>query len=605
MAFLDPVLLARLDAEMARHHARGTEPGLAYGVLDRGRLVHTGGLGEREIGTGRVPDADTVFRIASMTKSFTAAVILTLRDEDLLRLDDPVADYVPEVADLAPPTTDSPSMTLRHLLTMTAGFPTDDPWGDRQQSLTRAGFDDLLRRGLSFAWAPGTTFEYSNLGYALLGRVIESCTGMLYRDVLWQRLLSPLGLTATVFEAAQVPQDRLARGYRTRDGAWVDVPSDGYGAFAPMGGLFSSVRDVSSWVAGLVDAFPPRNDPPDPHPVRRSSRREMQSPHRLVGSELDWSSLSSLPVARAVSYGFGLRHSQDARHGVIIGHSGGYPGFGSHMRWHQQSGRGVIVLANGTYAPAHVAADRALALLLDDLADSGRHPAPAEHRPTALAAHRGDQRRPPPSGVRVWPRTLQAKAQIDRLLQRWDDEVAAAVFADNVDPDEPLTHRRAQIDRIRTQLGPFSPDDEAPLQHQSPAHCRWWLSAPRGRIRVDILMTPQLPALVQSLVLIPIPDPSPRLGSVIGAVMTELNSDRPRWPQDLATTVDLDRPELTRQLRLAADRAGRCELGETIGGDGTTTSTVLLSGSHASLALTVSVDPDSGAVRDLVVAATG
>ena len=117
-----------VDALAMEFQRQGGQPGLAYGVVADGRLVHEGGLGERWLG-GPVPDAATVFRIASMTKSFTAAAILALRDDGALRLDDPAVAYVPELAGLPPATADSPSVTIRNLLTMTAGFPTDDAWG--------------------------------------------------------------------------------------------------------------------------------------------------------------------------------------------------------------------------------------------------------------------------------------------------------------------------------------------------------------------------------------------------------------------------------------------------------------------------------------------
>ena len=101
---------------------RGGQPGLAYGIVAGGRLVHSGGLGERWLG-GPVPDAGTVFRIASMTKSFTAATVLSLRDEGALRLDDLAQDYVAELGALRLPSTDSPRPTIRNLLTMTARLP--------------------------------------------------------------------------------------------------------------------------------------------------------------------------------------------------------------------------------------------------------------------------------------------------------------------------------------------------------------------------------------------------------------------------------------------------------------------------------------------------
>ena len=159
-------------------------PGLAYGVIVDGELVHSRGIGTIRVGEDAPPDADSVFRIASMTKSFTAATVISLRDEGRLALDDPIARYVPELAELRGPTRDSPVITIRHLLTMASGLATDDPWGDRQQGLDLAAFSDLLRGDLTFAWTPGTRFEYSNLGYGILGRLITNVAGAEYREVV-------------------------------------------------------------------------------------------------------------------------------------------------------------------------------------------------------------------------------------------------------------------------------------------------------------------------------------------------------------------------------------------------------------------------------------
>src|SRR5271165_5138778 len=112
---------ADVDTLAAGYHQRGGQPGLAYGIVIGGELVHAAGLGEPHLG-GPPPDADTVFRIASMTKSFTASLVLMLRDRGALRLDDPAVDYVPVLRGVELPTADSPPITIRHLLTMTAGF---------------------------------------------------------------------------------------------------------------------------------------------------------------------------------------------------------------------------------------------------------------------------------------------------------------------------------------------------------------------------------------------------------------------------------------------------------------------------------------------------
>src|SRR5262245_43683166 len=157
-------------------------PGIAYGVLVDGALVHTGTVGVREL-AGKTPvDADTVFRIASMTKSFTALCILKLRDEGKLSLDDPAERYVPELAGLKYPTSDSPKITVRHLLSHAEGFPEDNPWGDRQLADTDEQMTAMLRAGIPFSNAPGIAYEYSNFGFAILGRIVANVSKMQYTD---------------------------------------------------------------------------------------------------------------------------------------------------------------------------------------------------------------------------------------------------------------------------------------------------------------------------------------------------------------------------------------------------------------------------------------
>jgi CubicO group peptidase (beta-lactamase class C family) len=412
-----------VDAIAARFAARGGQPGLAYGVVAGGELVHSGGAGERWTG-GPVPDAGTVFRIASMTKSFTATMVLMLRDRGMLRLTDAAEDCAPELRGVQLVSPDCPPITVRHLLTMTAGFPTDDPWGDRQQGLDPAAFARLLASGgVRCAWAPGTEFEYSNLGYAILGRIIEAVTGENYADAISRHVLAPLHMRQTGFEASEFDPGVLARGYRQDSGTWVELEPDGYGAFAPMGGIFSTVADLTCWVAGFAAAFPPRGqdalsaadlgtgvataNPVDAidlaHPLSRASRREMQLGQAAITSNGDGVVLRQAgPLS--ISYGFGLFAEDDAAFGSIIQHSGGYPGYGSQMRWHPATGIGTVVLANSTYASAGTLAAEMLAAVL---------------RAQVRAAADRDEIRlhgPVPAGGGPWPETLAARSRVNALL---------------------------------------------------------------------------------------------------------------------------------------------------------------------------------------------
>ena len=147
---------ADIDALFAEFAKSAHVPGAAWGIVIDGELAHSGSAGVRDVVSGAPVDADTVFRIASMTKSFTAMAILKLRDEGKLSLDDPAERYVPELKGLRYPTTDSPRITIRHLLSHSAGFPEDNPWGDQQLADTEEQLSHMMQEGIPFSNAPGT-----------------------------------------------------------------------------------------------------------------------------------------------------------------------------------------------------------------------------------------------------------------------------------------------------------------------------------------------------------------------------------------------------------------------------------------------------------------
>ena len=571
--------LANVDAIADRTFAGWKVPGLAYGVTLGDRLVHSRGLGTLRVGEDARPDADSVFRIASMTKSFTAATVLLLRDEGRLRLDDPIGEHVPELADLRGPTADSPPITIRHLLTMTAGFPTDDPWGDRQQGLDLASFAEFLRGGISFAWAPGLRFEYSNLGYGILGRVITNIAGQEYRDVVASRFLRPLVMTSTTYDETNVPPGRLARGYLWRDEAWCEEPSDPYGALASMGGAFSSVRDLARWVAGFVDAFPPRDDAEGRHPLRRASRREMQQPQRALDPSISAPSTDAVPEFQGGAYGFGLVAIDHMAYGRIVGHSGGYPGFGSNMRWHPASGLGVVVLANGRYAPATpLGKDLLEALLAADAAPIRR--------------------------VRPVPATEAARATIERLLERWDDAAVDRLCSMNVELDEPIARRRAVFEKLRASHGSLRPDPDAPAESFSPFHLSWWMRGERGRVQIEIQLSPEPEPKVQTLNLTSVPEPPPELADAAALVRAALDAAAPAWPASIALDDAVDPVALRRALMAAAARFAPIERTAVVGGDGAKSASFRFTGSRGAFELRMTRDPETGRLTRAVLVPT-
>jgi len=546
-------------------------PGIAYGLIADGELAHASGLGTLRAGDRRRPDADSAFRIASMTKSFTAAAILQLRDERRLALDEPVATYVPDFAAVRGPTRDSPPVTVRHLLTHTAGFATDDPWGDRMQGLDLAEFARLLRAGPTFAFAPGTRFEYSNLGYGILGRVISNVTGREYRDVVVERLLGPLGMTSSGYVADDVPEDRRAAGHLKRDGAWIDDPVAGYGAFASMGGLISTVRDLARWVAFLADAYPPRDDPEADAPLSRASRREMQALHVAWPPDITFERVAGEPVVGAGGYGFGLTIVQDLEFGTIITHGGGYPGFGSNMRWHPASGLGIVAVGNARYANVFMPARDALRAAI-------------RAEPTRTRA------------VVPWPVTEAARRDVERLFEAWDDDLAARLFSVNVDLDEPLVRRRATIEKLRGIHGRLVPDDSEPARSDSPARLEWWLVGDRGCVKIEILMSPEPEPRVQTFDVTSVPEPRAELSTVAAAILAAFEDPAPRWPSELRLGPAVDRDVADRELRTAAARYGAARLGRCMAGDGERKATWRVATERGELELRLERDPDTGDV---------
>jgi CubicO group peptidase (beta-lactamase class C family) len=453
-------------------------PGAAWGIVVDGELAHTGAAGVRNLATKTPVDADTVFRIASMTKSFTAMAIVKLRDEGKLSLDDPVERYVPDLKDLRYPSSDSPRITIRHLLTHSAGFPEDNPWGDQQLSESEEAFSRMLREGIPFSNAPGVAYEYSNYGFAILGRVVSEASGLPYDEYISQNILRPLGMTSTTLHPSKVPPDKLAVGYRWEDERWKEEPALPHGAFGAMGGMLTSIRDLSRYVSVLLDAWPPR-DGAEPGPVRRASLREMQQPWRPSGLRVARDQSSGATQLTSTGYGYGLSVTTTCDFNAIVAHSGGLPGYGSLMRWLPDYGVGIIAFGNVTYTGW----GRVVGEAIDRLAATG-----------------GLQRREPvPS-----PALVAARDDVSSLIREWDDKLADRIAAENLYLDRSKDRRRKEVDELRAKVGACS----APAGFdvvENALRGSWTMSCERGNLQVAITLAPTMPPTVQYLVVRPAP----------------------------------------------------------------------------------------------------
>jgi CubicO group peptidase (beta-lactamase class C family) len=542
--FADPDRMRRLaaafpavDRAFRDYQARAKAPAVAWGVVVDGTLVHEGAVGTREAGIDAPVDGDTVFRIASMTKSFTALAILRLRDEGRLSLDDRVARYVPELATLPYPTRDSPDLTIRLLLTHSAGFPEDNPWGDRQLAVSDEAMRAALRRGLPFSNAPGVAFEYSNYGFAILGQVVARVSGGRYRDYVDRRVLAPLGMASTRWEASRVPEGHLARGYRPDGDGWVEEPPLADGAFGAMGGLYSSVHDLARYVSFFLSAWPPRDDA-DEGPVRRSSLREMQQAARPYRAFATRASVEEPLRLSAGGYGYGLGATQTCRFRSSVSHSGGLPGYGSQMRWLPEHGVGIVALANVTYGAPSAAVGEAL----EAMARTG-----------ALQ----------PRVVQAAPALVAARDSVLRLLAAWDDALYAGLAADNLSLDRPAAARARQLAELRQVHGTCRPD--GPIDADNALRGESWLACERGRIRLGLTLAPTEPPRVQHLELVSVRPLSPMLEAGVKALAARIGETGGAAADFLAAGVD---PAPIQRQLVAAAAWGRCRPGPTLEGGG-------------------------------------
>lgn len=574
--FADPERARKLAAafpEIERQFTAWVErrrmPGAVMGIIIDGELAWVKAAGVQETQT-RVPvTPDSVFRIASMSKSFTAMAVLKLRDDGKLSLDDPVSRYVPALADLPYPSKDSPVITIRHLLTHSEGFPEDNPWGDRQLAQSDETIREWMRAGIPFSNAPGVAFEYSNYGFAILGQVVAKASGRPYTQYVRDEILRPLGMSASTFEVSEIPRERVAAGYRWEENAWKPEPLLAHGSFGPMGGLWTSARDLSRYVAFLMSAFPPRDDP-ERGPISRASAREMQQVWRAEGTSVFRNAVDAPLQLSSFSYGYGLGVSQDCRFDYVVSHSGGLPGYGSVMRWLPEYGVGLIAMGNVTYAGWGGMSNDAVAAL---------------HRTGAL------QKRV----VEPSPALLAAQRDVSQLVNKWDDGLASRIAADNLFMDEPAAARAAGFKELTERHGACRTD--AKMDAENALRGSWKMACERGWVNVSITLAPTSPPRVQALYTQSVMPPSEEMNKVMGSVVRLLGAWDAKVAEALAAP-GLDLERMRRQFA-AASAWGECKAGEALSGDGRGESLVRLNCANGRLGARLSLDPATHRLKSI------
>ncbi len=317
-------------------------PGISIGIVHDQELIYAKGFGFADVATEKTMMPNSIFRIASHSKLFTAISVLQLRDQGKLRLDDPVKDYLPwfDIEDTYP---DDPPITIQHLLTHTSGLPREAEsgyWIDFKFPST----SQLKQRlpHLQTVFPTETRWKYSNLALSLAGEIVSVVSGQTFADYVQEHILNPLNMNSTSVVFPKDHQDQLTTGYGRRmpDGRREALPFVDAKALAAAAGVSSSVTDMAkfvSWQFRLLES-----DTMDV--LKASTLREMQRVHWV---QPDWNS--------GWGRGFSVMHTKDRD---LIGHGGGYPGYLTLTQISPKEKIGIIVFTNSLDAQPGMIANR-------------------------------------------------------------------------------------------------------------------------------------------------------------------------------------------------------------------------------------------------------
>ena len=477
--FTDPARLEKIktaftviDSLYKKHATENHIPGISFGLVVDGKLVYKNSYGYTNIEKKTLASSSSLFRIASMSKSFTCMAILKLRDEGKLNLDDPAYLYIPELQHLKYPTADAPHITIRHLMTHGAGFPEDNPWGDRQLADTDNDLMKFIGKQISFSNPPGIAFEYSNLGFALQGKIITKVSGMRYQDYIKKNILEPLGMSTTTYEFGDVEPDKLAHGYRWLNEQWneeVLLHDTKDGSWGAMGAMISSIDEFAGYMAFHLSAWPP-NNAKDDGPIRRGSVREMHHPWRWNGFTPNFKFPDGRTCAVTSAYCYGLGWMNDCEGKTYIAHSGGLPGFGSQWRIMPDYGIGVVAFGNRTYSPMG-----GINLSVLDTLIKIAHLQPMRQGPSIILEQR--------------------KNELLKILPDWNNAEQSGLFAENFFPDYPIDSLKKEALELYAKAGKIIAVKELKAANQ--LRGSFMLEGEKTNIEISFTLSPENPPLIQ------------------------------------------------------------------------------------------------------------
>jgi CubicO group peptidase (beta-lactamase class C family) len=409
--------------------------GLAVGVVRGGSLAWFHACGLASIEAGPPVSVDTVFRIASVTKTMTAVAVMQLQEQGLVELDAPASEYL-RAYRLVPARARFRPATLRHLLTHTAGVRAARTAADLLRPVMGWGvpagrpvppLGDYYAGGLRIDVEPGSKWAYSNHGFATLGQIVEDVSGLPFGTYLAERVFAPLGMNSTSLARTERARSRLATGYQLRGRGLVPA-TDLENVPAGAGSVYSTTTDMARYAAALLGGGANGHG----SVLRPATLAGMFRPHYQ-------------PDPRIPGMGLGFFRGQAGGH-QIAGHEGIWAGFHTAMLLVPGEGIGVVVFTNtgpfsprGAALPAANAVLRAILRLGDDAL-----PAPAPQQPWTWRDLRGWYSFGPGVLTDPQPRMLGPAAEVaarhGQLVLRGQLPIPAirrglALHPDGPDPD--------------------------------------------------------------------------------------------------------------------------------------------------------------------------
>jgi len=325
--------LREIDATVAADFAKDGIGGLSVGVVSGDRLVWSKHYGYAETDTQRPPNNETTYRVGSITKQFTALALLQLVEQGRMRLSDPLEKYVPEVRQVQGVPAGAPPITLLQVATMHSGLAREPGCANHSVGPVASWTQKVIAclPSTTYANEPGTTYLYSNIGYASLGLAVERAGSQPYIDQVLVRILRPLGMSRSAMEATPEVRRNLAHGYqRSQAGAVsrtaADAELDGRGYRVPNGALFSTITDMAKFVAWELGASPVA-----------LLRKETQD------ANYGRAFFSGPQMSSGYGVGFQVSRRGDV---VLLGHGGSTAGYHASALFHRATRLGVIALRN-------------------------------------------------------------------------------------------------------------------------------------------------------------------------------------------------------------------------------------------------------------------